>query len=197
MKNTILGFFRSIRVSVKLGLARTLILKGKGLHICKGGMLWAPDRIVFGNNVYVGKFVDVETNLIVGDNVLIANHVKFAGKNDHDYTLVGVPTRFGTWVGHQHDENKRPFVNVGDDVWIGIGAIILGPVVIGKGAIIAAGAVITKDVAPYSIVGGNPARLIKMRFNERESEEHELRIASKSFSYSQKGLIFSEGYNVK
>ena len=57
-------------------------------------------------------------------------------------------------------------VNIGNDVWIGEKAIILDGVTIGNGAVIAAGAVVTKDVQPYSIVGGVPAKHIKFRFDE-------------------------------
>ena len=55
---------------------------------------------------------------------------------------------------------------IGDDVWIGENAIICSGVTIGQGAIVAAGAVVTKDVEPYAIVGGNPAKVIKYRFDE-------------------------------
>lgn len=55
---------------------------------------------------------------------------------------------------------------VEEDVWIGYGSLILSGIKIGKGAIIAAGSVVTKDVLPYSIVGGNPAKIIKMRFSD-------------------------------
>ena len=55
---------------------------------------------------------------------------------------------------------------VGDDVWIGENAIVCSGVTIGQGAIVAAGAIVTKDIEPYAIVGGNPAKVIKYRFNE-------------------------------
>lgn len=57
---------------------------------------------------------------------------------------------------------------IGNDVWIGQNALVMGGVKIGDGAIIGAGAVVTKDVEPYSIVGGVPARLIRMRFEQDE-----------------------------
>ena len=65
---------------------------------------------------------------------------------------------------------KTPKTIIGHDVWIGANAIIPGGIEIGTGAIVAAGAVVVKDVAPYSIVGGNPATLIRYRFSEKDIE---------------------------
>ena len=56
---------------------------------------------------------------------------------------------------------------IGDDVWIGMDATILSGVTIGQGAVIAAGSVVVKDIPPYAIVGGNPAKVIKYRFDEK------------------------------
>ena len=63
-------------------------------------------------------------------------------------------------------EKKK--VTISDDVWIGANAIILPGVTIGKGSVIAGGAVVTKDVEPYMIVGGNPAKVIRSRLKEDE-----------------------------
>ena len=59
---------------------------------------------------------------------------------------------------------------VGNDVWIGYGTIVMPGVTIGDGAVVAAASVVTKDVPPYAIVGGNPAQVIKMRFGEEDTE---------------------------
>lgn len=64
-----------------------------------------------------------------------------------------------------------PLPVIGNDVWIGYGAMVLNGVSIGDGAVVAAGSMVTKDVPPYSIVGGNPARIIKMRFSEELVEQ--------------------------
>lgn len=61
---------------------------------------------------------------------------------------------------------KKPDTRIGNDVWIGAGAKVLSGLTVGDGAVIAAGAVVTKDVAPYEIVGGNPAKHIRWRFDE-------------------------------
>lgn len=66
--------------------------------------------------------------------------------------------------------SKKVLPKIGNDVWIGFGATILNNVRIGDGAIVAACAVVTKDVPPYSIVGGNPAKIIRMRFSDNQIE---------------------------
>ena len=66
--------------------------------------------------------------------------------------------------------NNKP-VEIGNDVWIGANVILLPGVKIGDGAILAAGAVVTKDVEPYAIVGGVPAKLIKYRFSQEKREK--------------------------
>lgn len=68
------------------------------------------------------------------------------------------------------DSEKKYSVVIGNDVWIGVGAILLAGVTIGDGAVVAAGAVVTKDVPPYTVVGGVPAKPIKKRFTDEEIE---------------------------
>ena len=79
--------------------------------------------------------------------------------------------KYGKYLDNDKFEDslirKNRSVVVGNDVWIGANAIILPGVTIGDGAVVAAGAIVTKNVAPYAIVGGNPAKVIKMRFNEK------------------------------
>lgn len=67
----------------------------------------------------------------------------------------------------QNEELKKPMIEIGNDVWLGANAIVMRGVKIGNGAVIAAGAVVTRDVSPYEIVGGIPAKHIKFRFNNK------------------------------
>lgn len=69
-------------------------------------------------------------------------------------------------------ENDMPVV-IEDDVWCGANVIILKGVTIGHGSVVAAGAVVTKSFPPYSIIGGVPAKLIRMRFTPEQIEDHE------------------------
>lgn len=69
------------------------------------------------------------------------------------------------------DTNERGNVTIGNDVWVGYGATIIGEVKIGDGAIIGAGAVVVKDIPPYAVAVGVPAKVVKYRFTEKEIEE--------------------------
>jgi acetyltransferase-like isoleucine patch superfamily enzyme len=101
---------------------------------------------------------------------MFAHGVIILSGGEHDMSRVTCyPLRnnlaFEKSVGDIDSASKGPVV-IGNDVWVGAGAIILSGVSIGDGAIVAAGAVVTKDVPPYAIVGGNPAKLIRYRFSE-------------------------------
>ncbi len=148
---------------------------GKNFHAGKNVFLWAKKTIKIGNNCYIGRNSQIECNVIIGDNVLVANNVAFIGKYDHNYQQVGVPIRQASQVkDSDYDwlEIDREVV-VGDDVWIGYGAIILSGVTIESGCIIAAGSIITKDTNSYGIYAGIPAKRISDRFiSKRDLNEH-------------------------
>lgn len=118
-----------------------------------------------GKEVYLGnKFHVAVDYLEIGDYTLIASNVSIVG-GDHLYKEPGVFIR-------NSEVDFREGVVIGRDCWIGHGSIIMSRVKIGDGAIIAAGSIVTKDVAPYTIVGGNPAKFIKNRFSESDKEQH-------------------------
>lgn len=103
-----------------------------------------------GPRVKIGKYV------IFGPNVSIVG-------GDHSYDQPGVPI---TFTGRP----SMPKTIIEDDVWVGQNVLIKAGVKIGRGAIIAMGSVVTKDIEPYSIVGGVPAVLIRKRFIDSEDE---------------------------
>ena len=114
---------------------------------------------------YIGPGCIIYPKVEIGCYTMLANNVSIIGK-DHVFKKVGVPIIFS---GRQ----EIPKTIIGKDVWIGANSIINLGVKIGNGAIIAAGSVVTKDVEPYSVYGGVPAKRIKDRFTQKEAEIHE------------------------
>lgn len=111
--------------------------------------------ILIGDDFYCGPNCYISAHLLVGNRVLLGGSVAVVG-GDHKIDTPSINIQ-----GYGRDEIKKTLV--GDDVWIGHGAIILHGVQIGEGAVIAAGSVVTKDVESLSIVAGNPAKLIRKR----------------------------------
>ncbi|EGT3617197.1 CatB-related O-acetyltransferase [Clostridium perfringens] len=133
------------------------------------------DKIIVGKKTYgplnVYTWGDYREKLTIGNYVSIANDVKFILGGNHRYdTLSTYPFRVILGVNGSEAYSNGEIV-IGDDVWIGMNSIIISGVSIGKGAVIAAGSVVTKDVEPYSIVGGNPCKLIKYRFDKELIEK--------------------------
>lgn len=128
--------------------------------------IWSPHNDVsFGNRVQFGENCTIQCDIKIGNDVLIANNVSFVGRDDHRFDIVGIKI----WDAPRGDKFKT---NIGSDIWIGHGAIIIAGITIGDGAIIAAGSIVTKDVLPYTVVGGNPAKLIKNRFSIDDLKIH-------------------------
>jgi acetyltransferase-like isoleucine patch superfamily enzyme len=159
------------------------------VHIGVGTTLWAPHDLTVHEEVYIGKRCTIEVDGTIGQGTLIANDVGLVGRRDHDFRAVGVLMRRAPWVGELRGPDTG-VVNVEADVWIGFGAIVLSPCVIGRGAIVAAGAVVTKDVPAYAIVAGNPATQIAWRFSENEIAEHERLLSQRQAHYPNSPLAF-------
>lgn len=131
------------------------------------------NNCIIGDDVYIGKgslFSCADAPLIIGDHVMFGPNVTIV-TGDHRTDMVGKYMSQIT-VSEKLPENDKA-VNITGDNWIAANAIILKGVNVGRGAIVASGAVVTKDVPPYSIVGGVPAKVIGMRFDESQIEEHE------------------------
>lgn len=133
---------------------------------CGKNLIIKPNSVALGNNVYIGNKCHLSVkNLIIEDFVMFASNVSVVG-GDHNFSKIGTPTIFA-------GRDIRKDVIIGKDAWIGHGAIILHGVSIGEGSIVAAGSIVTKDVPPYTIVAGNPAKIIRERFSsEKDKIEH-------------------------
>ena len=137
------------------------------MHCQASVRFWSPHKSIrMGNHIGIGHNCIFLCDVEMGNKVLIACHVGLVNRDDHRYDCVGKTM----WDSGRGDRYK---IVVEDDVWIGHGAILMAPLRVGRGAIIAAGSVVVGDVARYSIVGGAPARILKMRFSHAQIAEHE------------------------
>lgn len=149
---------------------------------------WYPN-IFIGNHVDIGydaDFIASRSKIIIGDHVVFGPKVSIRG-GDHRTDVVG------KYVDEVSDdmkleENDQNVVFEGDN-WIGMNVTILKGVTIGHGCIVAAGAVVTKSMPPYTIVGGVPAKVLKMRFSEEEIKEHEKLLAERIKTEKNEGTM--------
>ncbi|MEV6371705.1 acyltransferase [Micromonospora musae] len=156
------------------GLAVADRFRGRG-----DGFVFDPDGVYTYETIEVGRNVDLgyrpvimaaRSRIRIGDNVMFGPEVTIRGGN-HRVDQVGVPMiAVGKDPG---DEEHDRGVAIGDDVWIGTRAIILHGVTVGRGAVIGAGAVVTRPVPPYAIVAGSPARVVRLRWPVETIVAHE------------------------
>lgn len=141
-------------------------LRGAGSQIRIGrGTVILPRSVSIGDHTFIGDHCWLMAEADIGRFCMLASNVALVG-GDHRFDVVGVPS-----IEAGRPGQKRIFIE--DDVWIGFGAIVMHGVRIGEGAIVAAGALVTKDVPPYTIVGSPPAREIRARFiNPADVEKH-------------------------
>lgn len=128
---------------------------GKNVNIEKGAYIADGKNITIGNNSGIGVNCRLQQNVKIGSDVMMGEDVIIL-TNSHKFDDYNIPMRL------QGFKEIRDVI-IGDDVWIGVRVIILPGIKIGKGSIIGAGSVVTKDVDDYSIIGGAPAKLIRYR----------------------------------
>lgn len=162
------GIKQAIRLARKERLWRR-VNPHNDTHI--GNVRVNTDLITVGKGTYGYLNVDstgTQGHLTIGSFCSIAPGVLFIINNEHPLNLISTYP-FQVKVTHDCSVEalSRGGIHVDDDVWIGTNAIILDGVSIGRGAVVAAGAVVTKDVSPYAVVGGCPAKVIKMRFDQK------------------------------
>ena len=145
--------------------------KDNSTYLIKNGS--PEDNILVGRGTYGGLDVHNCTNhwLKIGRYCSIAKNVIFLLGVEHDYDRISTYPFKRKLLGGGEEATSKGDIIVGDDVWIGCRAIILSGVHIGQGAIIAAGAVVNKDVPAYAIVAGVPAKIVKYRFEESMREK--------------------------
>lgn len=131
---------------------------GKNTVICRRADILFPKGLHLANNIAVGWFVDLDARggIFINHDTNISSHTKFiTGSHDVD--------------DPEYTASFKP-INIGHHCWIGTGAIVLQGVTIGDGAVVAAGAVVTKDIPAYEIWGGVPAKFIRKRNDDLRYE---------------------------
>lgn len=152
---------------INLSKNKNNITIGNHTHI-KGELLVYPEtgKITIGNYCFIGedsKLWSAE-HIKIGNNVLISHQVNIHDNNAHPIDFNDRKKHFEQiiTVGHKPQPNLNgKEIIIEDDVWIGFNATVLKGVTIGKGAIVAACSVVTKDVPPFTMIAGNPAKIIK------------------------------------
>lgn len=153
-------FLNSFVAYIPVMCVRNVFYKLSGMKLGKKSYInmklyvWRPYSVKIGNNCHINHevFIDGRAGVTIGNNTSISHYVKIV-TGSHD-------------IYSQNFSPKFSPVIIGNNVWIGIGAIILPGVCIGDGAVVAAGAVVTHNVEPYSVVAGVPARKILERPSE-------------------------------
>jgi len=148
---------------------------GPGFYCGLGIKIWAKSRLKIGKNFYMGKGSIIEADAEIGDNVIWGNNVALVGKYDHHYQQIGLTIRQASAIRDNDYEWKglSLLTVIENDVWVGYGSILMSGVTICEGSIVAAGSVVTKNVEPYSIYAGVPAKKIANRFdNEQDLKLH-------------------------
>lgn len=131
---------------------------------------FTPETITIGNDVTIGRnacFQSPHGEIIIGNHVMFGPRVHIHGGN-HRFDVIGKYMK-----GLEKTKGIDGQVIIEDDVWIGANVTILKKVRVGRGSIVGAGSVVTKDIPPYSIYTGVPDVKVRERFTEEEILEHE------------------------
>lgn len=146
------GLFKTLRYSVCKHMFGSC---GKNVNIEQGAFFHSGRHITIGDNSAIGINAVLSGKIMIGKDVMMGRDVIMRTIN-HRFSSCDIP------MNQQGFEPEEP-ISIGDDVWIGDRVIVLAGVNVGKGSILGAGAVVTKDVPEYAIMGGVPAKVIKYR----------------------------------
>jgi maltose O-acetyltransferase len=139
---------------------------GKNVNIERGVIFGSGSEIEIGDNSGIGINCQMPSNVKIAQDVMMGPDVLILGQN-HNYDSLEIPMRL------QGADSREPVI-IETDVWIGARVIILPGLRVGTGSIIGAGSVVTKDVPPFAICAGNPARVLKVRNGASQIENFEM-----------------------
>lgn len=142
---------QGVRIGNNVTMARYSMIRPSGYY---GGEIGVGFEIGDGSNIGAYSYMGAAGGITIGRNVMMGPRVSILAEQ-HNFERTDAPMK--------SQGTTRKGIVIGDDVWLGASCCILDGVTIGEGAIVATAAVVTKDVPPYAIVGGVPAKVIRMR----------------------------------
>lgn len=155
-----------------IGIDNSISITAKGIkHLELGHDIKIPEFCFFSGLIKIGDYTTLGVHNFFNGDIEIGKYCQIGGyvaihSTNHPITYPTIYINRNLLEGNMQQFKTSKKVTIGNDVWIGHGAIILQGVQVGDGSIIAAGSVVTKNIEPYTIVAGNPARPIKKRFSE-------------------------------
>lgn len=154
-----LRFARLQRVKAS---ASARFVHGNAISFAKGADIRAPHFVEMGHHISFGKNFTSEVDMRIGNYVLISSNVSFIGR-DHPFEdpMVSV---------YSASRDDSSLIEIGSDVLVGFGAIIVGTTIIGDGCIIGAGSVVTRNLPPYTVCAGVPAKPIRNRYSHNRRD---------------------------
>lgn len=149
--------YEGIKIGNNFSLGENAVIE------CTGTLNAVGDMLTIGNDVGINRdcYIAVRGNVKIGDDVILGPGVKIFSEN-HNYEDLSKPIRL-------QGVSKSP-TSIGNDVWLGANSVIMPGVTIGNGCIVGSGAIVTKDAPDYAIVGGVPAKILKMRTKKVDQE---------------------------
>ncbi|WP_321373622.1 DapH/DapD/GlmU-related protein [uncultured Draconibacterium sp.] len=148
------------------------------------------ENFYFSDNIRIARYAVIYSTLAkvyIGEKVDIAPYLKIMTGN-HRFDKVGHFMFDGDY--EKRPENDKDVI-IESDSWLGINVTLLSGITIGRGSVIAAGAIVNKSCPPYSVIGGVPAKVLKFRFTIDEILEHEKKLYSSDNRLTRKELAFS------
>lgn len=155
---------------------RSVIIRSRIGHIGKGCIV-NPESTLIEKNIFMDdysiiqngvNFISNKGKLILGKYSVLASGCTLIP--EYHKLIVGIP--FST-LANNHIGDKVGDIIIKEDCWLGANSIVIGNRVIGRGAVVGAGSIVTKNVPPYAVVAGSPARIIAVKFSKENIKKHE------------------------
>lgn len=165
---------RKSRLYRSLRMARSTVVRTRmGLHNVHAtssvhSSANVPADLQTGRYAFIGTECWIAPRTVIGDYAMLAPRVAIVG-DDHKWDVPGTPVQFS-------GRPAQSTTYIGRDVWLGYGVIVMRGLQIGEGAVVGAGSVVTRDIPPYEIWGGVPAKKLRDRFTAEERSEHVQRL---------------------